>query len=525
MGKILNNGNSERSQSEGLGLLGGLAQRLQDGVRATIVALGQSHSQRLAALVESSDDAILSVDLDGTIATWNSGAEKLFGYTAEDVVGKSVTILIPPDRHDEEPEMLERVSRGEQVQHYETVRVTKDGKPVPVSLSVSPIIDASGTIIGASKIARDITDRKRAEELLARRIDEQDALYRFTDKLFRAESVHDIYEAALEAIVRALRCDRASILLFDASGVMKFVAWRGLSDAYRQAVEGHSPWAPDTTEPQPICIAHIDNADLDQSLKATVKAEGIGALAFIPLTARGRLIGKFMTYYSSPHTFAEAEGALAVTIARQLGFSLERMRAEDERRRAEEAKELLLNESRHRIKNTLATVQAIAGQTLRRTPPREREAFLGRLHALGEAHDLLTTENWDRAPLHDVVARALKPFDTGQRNRFVAKGPRVWLPAKTSLLLTMCLHELATNAAKYGALSNGTGRVHVTWKLTRKGKQRTAKVSWRESGGPPVKVPERKGFGSRLIKASFDGDATRVDYLSDGVRCFVELSL
>ena len=89
----------------------------------------------------------------------------------------------------------------------------------------------------------------------------------------------------------------------------------------------------------------------------------------------------------------------------------------------------------------------------------------------------------------------------------------------------MCLHELATNAAKYGALSNGSGRVHVTWKLTRNGKHRTTKLSWRESGGPPVKVPERKGFGSRLIESSFDGDATRVDYLSDGVRCFVELSL
>src|SRR5436190_9320457 len=212
--KTLDKQDSKSSQSERPGILGGLAQRLQEGVRATIVALGQSHAQRLAALVESSDDAILSVDLGATIATWNRGAEELFGYAPEEVVGKSVTILIPADRQDEEPKILERVGRGEHVQHYETVRLRKDGRCFPVSLSVSPIIDASGTIIGACKIARDVTERKRAEEAQAKRVDEQTALYEFTDRLFRAGSVVDIYEAALDSIVRALGCERASILLF-----------------------------------------------------------------------------------------------------------------------------------------------------------------------------------------------------------------------------------------------------------------------------------------------------------------------
>ena len=448
---------SKSSQSERPGILGGLAQRLQEGVRATIVALGQSHAQRLAALVESSDDAILSVDLDATIATWNRGAEELFGYAPDEIIGKSVTILIPADRQDEEPKILERVGRGEHVQHYETVRLRKDGRCVPVSLSVSPIMDGGGTIIGACKIARDVTERKRAEEALAKRAHEQAALYEFTDRLFRAGSVDDIYEAALDSIVRALGCERASILLFDDSGVMKFVAWRGLSDRYRQAVEGHSPWTRETKNPEPISVGDIDSAELDSSLKATVKAEGIAALAFIPLTARGELVGKFMTYYQTPHVFTDAEIDLAVTIARQLGFGLERVRAEDERRKAEEAKELLVRESKHRIKNTLATVQAIASQTLRRTQRSDLQTFLARLHALGEAHELLTSENWERASLGDVVRRALKPFQASQVERFVVQGPVVWLPATTSLTLTMCLHELATNAAKYGALSNGTG--------------------------------------------------------------------
>ena len=181
----------------------------------------------------------------------------------------------------------------------------------------------------------DITERKRAEEALARRSEEQSALYRFTDRLFRAGAPSDVYDAA-RCNPRALGCERASILLFDASDTMKFVAWRGLSEGYRRAVEGHSPWTRDAKDPQPICLADLETADLPQSLAATVRAEGIGALAFIPLLADGRLIGKFMTYYEAPHAFGDAEVDLAVTIARQLGFSLERMRADEARRRAEE---------------------------------------------------------------------------------------------------------------------------------------------------------------------------------------------
>jgi PAS domain S-box-containing protein len=500
----------ETQPGERPGILGGLAQRLQEGVRATIEALGQSHAQRLAAIVESSDDAIISKDLNGIIATWNRGAEKLFGYEAEEVVGKSVTILIPADRHGEEATILARIKRGERVENYETVRQRKDGRRIEIALTVSPIVDAAGGVAGASKIARDITRRKRAEEIQA-------TLFQFTDRLFRAESITDVYEAALEAIVRALGCDRASILMFDHTGDMKFVAWRGLSDSYRQAVEGHSPWTRETRFPQPILIDDLERAELDASLKATVKAEGISALAFIPLIGRAGLIGKFMAYYSERHAFGENEIDLAVTIARQLGFSVERIWAD-------EAKELLVNETIHRIKNTLATVQAIAGQTLRKTVG--REAFLARLHALGDAHDLLTMQNWDQAPLRDVISRALRPFESNQHERITVHGPSVGVPAKTSLMITMCLHELATNAAKYGALSNGSGQVHIGWELLGKGLDRKVKLTWQETGGPPVSVPRRRGFGSLLIEQSFVGyGETSLEFRPEGLRCFLELSL
>ena len=144
----------------------GSEQSAANGVEAhTAQAVGgDRHGGLLAAIVESSDDAIVSKDLSGNITSWNPGAERIFGYTAEEVVGRPVTILIPEDRQDEEPGILARIRRGERVAHYETVRLHKNGTPIDISLTVSPIRDEQGRIVGASKIARDITERKRADE-------------------------------------------------------------------------------------------------------------------------------------------------------------------------------------------------------------------------------------------------------------------------------------------------------------------------------------------------------------------------
>jgi two-component sensor histidine kinase len=128
--------------------------------------------------------------------------------------------------------------------------------------------------------------------------------------------------------------------------------------------------------------------------------------------------------------------------------------------------------------------------------------------------------------LCDVVGRALKPFEASRHDRIIVDGPSVAVPAKSSLLVTMCLHELATNAAKYGALSNGTEQVHVAWELVGNGGERKVRLSRRETGGPPVNGPQRKGFGSVLIEQSFVGyGETLFDFQPDGLRCSLELSL
>jgi PAS domain S-box-containing protein len=137
-----------------------------EGALDAATLLARQEAERLAAIVESSEDAIISKTLDGVIRTWNRGAERLFGHRAEEAVGRSITLIIPPDRLSEEKDILARLTRGERIEHYETVRVAKDGRLIDISLTISPVRDATGRIVGASKVARDVTERRQAEEAL-----------------------------------------------------------------------------------------------------------------------------------------------------------------------------------------------------------------------------------------------------------------------------------------------------------------------------------------------------------------------
>ncbi|MGB9365020.1 MAG: PAS domain S-box protein [Xanthobacteraceae bacterium] len=480
---------------------------------------GEHAAQHLAAIVESSDDAIVSKNLDGIIVSWNMGAERLFGYAAEEIIGKPVTTLMPPELRNEEPGILARIRRGERIDHYETLRQRKDGTLMDISLTVSPVRDDSGRIVGASKIARDVTEQKRAAYALDRRASEQAALYQFTDKLFRAQSLDDIYDAALEAILQAIRCERASILLFDAAGVMRFVRWCCLSEGYRQAVKGHSPWTPDTSNPAPIWIDDIASADIEEPLKQTIAAEGIGALAFIPLMAQGKLVGKFMVYYDKPHACAATEIDLAVTIARQLGFSIERVRAEQKR-------DLLVAELNHRVKNTLATVVAISHQSFAkgRSPEEAHRSFERRVRALAQTHGRLAEASWSGVSLEMVLGDETEPYRDERGNVRIA-GPRIQLNPKSAVSLGMAFHELTTNAAKYGALSTKEGRLEVTWSVST---DRELRIRWQETGGPAVQTPQRSGFGRLLLERALRSDldaAVQLDFAPAGLECVIRFPL
>ena len=480
-------------------------------------------------------------------------------------------------------------------------------------------------------------------------VEELGALYRLTDRLYRARSMRDVYDAALDAILATLGCERASVLLFSDDGVMDFVTWRGLSDEYRSKLRGHTPWQPGDRDPQPIFVADIDDTAESDAIKATIRTEGIRALSFVPLVADGVVVGKFMTYYPEPRQFKPHEMELAVTIARQVGFSLERARADERRRaaevelreseerfrlmsesapvmiwmsdaqgrclhlnrlqrefwnvtdeglasfdwqdtmhpddaaaigqqimaamaeqkpatitgryrghdgaycvlqtearprhsatgeflgmigvnidiseriRADAQRELLLAELNHRVKNSLAVVQSIAHQTFRRddVPKEARKAFDDRLVALAAAHNLLTLSNWESAAVADIAAAALQADGTNQ-GRVALSGPPVKLPPREALALAMALHELATNAVKYGAMSNESGRVDLQW--TSEAGQLT--LRWVESGGPAVSKPTRRGFGSVLLERSLAQDLNGkvdIDYRAQGLICTIVL--
>ncbi len=283
---------------------------------------GETTRAHLAAIVNSSDDAILSTDLDGRIQSWNRGAEELFGYKAGEVIGNPVELLIPTARQAGDPRILQRIFSGERLNHYETVRQHKDGRLIDVSLTISPMFDGQGRIIGASKIARNITKQKLIQH-------REQELFRLATAVNRAHALPDLYEQTLHAIAESLNADRAAILLFDPDGLMRFKAWRRLSDVYRQAVEGHSPWKPDARTPEPIVITDVEHADLSVELKAVIQKEGIRALAFIPLTYGERLIGKFMVYFPEPRCLDKEELQLAQAIANTLALGIERRRTEE----------------------------------------------------------------------------------------------------------------------------------------------------------------------------------------------------
>ena len=308
---------------------------------------------RLAAIIELSDDAIVGKDLDGIITSWNGGAERIFGYLAEEIIGKPITTLIPPDCQTEEEAIIGRIRRGQRVEHYKTVRQHKHGSLIDISLTISPVRNAQGEIIGASKIARDITEHKRSE-------------------------------------------------------------------------------------------AHIVN---------------------------------------------------------------------------------LAREAEHRTKNILATVLATVRLSHSDTPDNLKQLIEGRINALARVHTLFVQSRWTGAELHSLVTQELLPYRAGREARVRIDGPAVTLEPNTAQTVAISLHELATNAAKYGSLSTADGHVEVAWSCTAEGR---LTLRWIESGGPPVAPPKHRGFGTRVMENIIVGQLrgeVRFDWREQGLTCDITLQL
>jgi len=248
----------------------------------------------------------------------------------------------------------------------------------------------------------------------------------------------------------------------------------------------------------------------------------------VPVVSRsGETLGGLLLGHNKPGVFTVRAERLVVGLAAQAAVAVDNARLFGAVQKEAERRKLLLDELNHRVKNTLAAVQSIARQTSRsaQTPEDFATSFEGRLFALSHTHDLLTRGNWESAPLVELARSELAPYGHG---RAVLNGPPVWLPPQDAVAIGMAFHELATNAAKYGALSMAGGHVRVGWSVVSCGGKPWLKVVWEEAGGPSVVAPLRRGFGTKLLGGGLanqlDGIVT-LDFPASGVRCVIEFPL
>ena len=282
----------------------------------------------LETTLTSIGDGVIATDGAGNVMFLNTVAQKLTGWDEESARGRDLKevfrIINESTRLEAEDPVAKVFATGKIVGlANHTLLIARDGREIPIDDSAAPIKDGD-EIKGVVVVFSDVTDRKLAQRLVVKRAKEIAALYGFTDRLQRAESIEEVYEAALDSISAAVNCDRASVLLFDDSGVMQFVASRGLSEHYKAAASGHSPWKQGEKGASPIGIADIRAADLNEDLRNAIINEGIGALGFIPLISNERLIGKLMIYFNEPHEFTDAEFELVMTVANQIAPGVER---------------------------------------------------------------------------------------------------------------------------------------------------------------------------------------------------------
>jgi PAS domain S-box-containing protein len=284
--------------------------------------LGESE-ERYRQLIELCQDAIYLLDDKAYFVLTNPAGCALLGYTEQELIGMSVVDTYLPEERPIVAERLQHIKIGNPLR-FERLAVQKDGTTVPIEVSLSPMTHGR-----YQAVVRDISERKHAEAQLQRRVHQLQAIYILADAVSRARDVDQIYQEALRGLRRSLNADRTAVLLRDPDGVMRFKVWLGLSEGYRKAVEGHSPWSPEERDPQPILVSDVERAPDLQSLRAVILTEGVRALGFIPLVSQGQLLGKFMIYYDTPHSFREEDVQVAETIANHIAFAIERKRAED----------------------------------------------------------------------------------------------------------------------------------------------------------------------------------------------------
>ena len=267
-------------------------------------------AQWLAAIVDSSGDAILSTDLQRVITSWNNAAERMYGYAADEIVGQRLDRLVPEDERSREDEIFQRISKGERIEPFETQRVRKDGSLVDVSLTISPIRDESGNVIGASKIARDITNRKLSQAALADLQRRLLALVSASSAILQSPTIDDVLQATIITASELLSADAYALWRLDPrSSGWRAVKSRGLSEAFASRILS-APIPSAQLPPRfldPLIAEDVAAEPLLRDLHEAYRAEGIRSIAVFPLTIARERTGTLVFYFREPHRFTSVE--------------------------------------------------------------------------------------------------------------------------------------------------------------------------------------------------------------------------
>jgi PAS domain S-box-containing protein len=292
-------------------------------------------------VLERTHDLITVVDPGGAILFASPSWQALTGWEPDGLVGTPLLELIHPDDQGESAQGMTDVLAGGAFEAITARLRASDGRWVSVESTGTAVYGHDGRVAYMLGTARDVSER----EALRERVAEVDALYRVADAIARASGLEELFDEAIDTLLEATGAERGAVLLQDDEGVMRFHAYRGLSDTYRAQTEGHSPWAADAVDPQPVLIADVTRAGLEPAIEAAVQAEGIAALAFVPLVHGDRLLGKFMLYHDEPHEWGEREIRLCHTFANHIASATVRTRAR-----------LALRESREQLETIMRTV-------------------------------------------------------------------------------------------------------------------------------------------------------------------------
>ena len=481
-------------------------------------------------MLDTALDAVVVMTREGFVAGWNEGAERTFGWTGSEAVGRLMADLIIPEQHREAHcrglarynETAEERVLGRRI---EITALDKTGREFPIELSI--------TLAGHPDEAlflgflRDISERREAEAQLRRQATETELLFNVTRIAAETPSFEEALRACLKAICELTgwpaghaliahgRAELVSTSVWheEVPGVAALLVARTREMRFTPGV-GLPGLILETGEPIWISEPENDPAFLRKGL-------GLAAAFGFPIKSEGRVVA-VLEFFSRNASQPDPDLMLTVrTLGEQVGRVLER-------RRTEEHLRLLVNELNHRVKNTLAVVQSIAAQTLRGEDIEgARQAFESRLAALAAAHDLLTSQNWQSASLREVIEKAGLGCGASSE-RLTVVGPEVRVQPKTAVSVAMAVHELCTNAVKYGAFSNDGGTVRVEWGVDPSDGDSRLRLVWKEHGGPPVAKPTSRGFGTRMIERALAaelGGTARIDFLPEGIICTVEAPL